>query len=565
MADDIRQSNGRVAGIQSVLINNLEKLGLTTKATQIGNAKGQPDDIMGRGSSRALEELVIRAQLYHNIPANQITRNYTNVAAGGYETDTLTMVEDYMRFKGVREREIQKFLDNQKSLDEFSPGHDHSVFDQSYVQGQINIDDITTPDAATPAKEIEPEPTPEADDEPKSELEAEIYEIQPGDNLTRIAHAHGVSVDELKQANEDYYPGITKPPHIIHAGRTLLIPGKMPAAEAQITTPEITLIVEDDTKKPAAATTEIPDSFEFRIMPERGDDNASLHFDSWYNGSEAQALLYVERNAGTISETLKADIEQSIADGMTMEQIRAGLNNGVVDGKYQSGPDPFITMDGTPPYKDIGPGEDAVQMRLNVLAVQELEKVEAELAANHTVPKIKMPVFKAPDQRTSAKEPVSLSDDKFTKLDPIDPLPMPEAYAIAIDDKGSIALTDASGTHIDALTGDEWQAVQKALGEAADNLATFQKSVLEKIDAWVAEDPTRSIDMIKASLEESINTPLSMPEGNLVRDVKNALDTRELKREQTALCEQFNSACNGDTSQPTHTAHYTTDPQAPGV
>ena len=129
----IKQSNGRVADIQDVLIHNLTALGLQTRADEIGNAQGQPDDMMGAGTSRALEELMFRAQLWAGVPEDSIH--------SGYTAQSLKILEKYMSdHAGLDRADIQMFIDQIQSLDAADNGQ--SAFDASYITGQISVADL---------------------------------------------------------------------------------------------------------------------------------------------------------------------------------------------------------------------------------------------------------------------------------------------------------------------------------------------------------------------------------------------------------------------------------------
>lgn len=54
-----------------------------------------------------------------------------------------------------------------------------------------------------------------------------LYTVKRGDTLTRIAHAHGVTVDQITKEN-----GIRNP-DIIHAGQQLRIPDNQSAGSAE--------------------------------------------------------------------------------------------------------------------------------------------------------------------------------------------------------------------------------------------------------------------------------------------------------------------------------------------
>ncbi len=101
-ADGTVYSNGRVAAMQGVIINNLDKLDIGLTAQQIGGADGQPDDLMGGNTAAALQTIVYSAQLSSGVDASDVTLDITG--------QTHSMVSAYLLNNGVSEEDTMVFM-----------------------------------------------------------------------------------------------------------------------------------------------------------------------------------------------------------------------------------------------------------------------------------------------------------------------------------------------------------------------------------------------------------------------------------------------------------------------
>lgn len=109
-ADGIVQANGHVAALQTVLIDHLEALDLENiTASDIGNSAGNPDDILGNGTSTALQQLALKAQS----SIGGATPENTTVE---YNEQTLENVKDYMLAAQVPEETVNAFIEEAKLL-----------------------------------------------------------------------------------------------------------------------------------------------------------------------------------------------------------------------------------------------------------------------------------------------------------------------------------------------------------------------------------------------------------------------------------------------------------------
>ena len=90
----------------------------------------------------------------------------------------------------------------------------------------------TTPPVGSPTPTIPLEPTPTPTLAPTATPEVVVHVVSFGQNLPIIAQAYGVSMEALAEAN-----GIS-PPYIVYAGQELVIPGPgltpQPTSEGQI-------------------------------------------------------------------------------------------------------------------------------------------------------------------------------------------------------------------------------------------------------------------------------------------------------------------------------------------
>lgn len=78
---------------------------------------------------------------------------------------------------------------------------------------------LEQPNTGTP-----PPPTEQPPTAPLPPSSAPTYTVRPGDNLTRIARAHGTTVRTLVQLNQHKYPSLATNPGFIRVGWVLVVP-----------------------------------------------------------------------------------------------------------------------------------------------------------------------------------------------------------------------------------------------------------------------------------------------------------------------------------------------------
>jgi hypothetical protein len=136
---DIRQANGLVAALQQPLIDNRAKIGLTVAAHEIGNAKGQADDLFEKGTRRAVEQLVLLAQVHAKTPTENITRELTD--------KNIQLIANYLDARKVSDTDQNKIITSIHALKDDKNAQGVSLLDQVYTQykGQTNIAALKVP------------------------------------------------------------------------------------------------------------------------------------------------------------------------------------------------------------------------------------------------------------------------------------------------------------------------------------------------------------------------------------------------------------------------------------
>lgn len=108
----------------------LRSLGLATSMQRIGKRyAGKIDGLFGVGTSAMAEEAIIRAQMAHGIPFDQVERRYT--------AETVVQLESYMKMNGMEAKEISTVMQSLDALRKTEAGQ-VSIFDQSYIRGQVD-------------------------------------------------------------------------------------------------------------------------------------------------------------------------------------------------------------------------------------------------------------------------------------------------------------------------------------------------------------------------------------------------------------------------------------------
>lgn len=154
-ADGTVYSNGRVAVLQEVIINNLDKLDLGLTAAQIGGSDGQPDDLLGGNTATALQTIVYSAQIYSGVTADSATLDITN--------ETHRMISAYLLNRGVSEEDTETFMRQIPDLNgdlngAYSQGAtvDVNAIEAAYIQQRIDDSHAMAEDASLSTGASEP-------------------------------------------------------------------------------------------------------------------------------------------------------------------------------------------------------------------------------------------------------------------------------------------------------------------------------------------------------------------------------------------------------------------------
>ncbi len=138
-ADGTVHANGHVAALQAVLINNLDALQLEGITAQtIGNAAGEPDDLLGNGTSTALQQLAIKAQA----SIGGVASADTTIE---YNAETIANIKDYMLAANVPEDAVNSFVNEAQLLS--------TDFRGAYVTAAtVDASGLTIPDLSAVAE-----------------------------------------------------------------------------------------------------------------------------------------------------------------------------------------------------------------------------------------------------------------------------------------------------------------------------------------------------------------------------------------------------------------------------
>ncbi|MCF6118253.1 LysM peptidoglycan-binding domain-containing protein [Mesorhizobium muleiense] len=145
------------------------------------------------------------------------------------------------------------------------------------------------------------------------------YEVQPGDNLSDIAEAHGVTLEDLAESNPELFTS-PRDPDLIHPGETVVIDG------ATRTTVNVTFNGYTVTENPDGTVTVANQEHGYEIEVEAGSLEADL----------AELLTDVNPNSSDPREAREAETVLNTLDGIfaseAIQQEGAGLDLEAVEG-----------------------------------------------------------------------------------------------------------------------------------------------------------------------------------------------------------------------------------------
>jgi uncharacterized protein (DUF433 family) len=145
------------------------------------------------------------------------------------------------------------------------------------------------------------------------------YEVQPGDNLTEIAEAHGVTLEDLAESNPELFAS-PRDPDLIHSGETVVIEG------GTRTTVEVTFNGYTVTENPDGTVTVANQEHGYEIELEAGSLEADL----------AELLTQVNPNSSDSQEAREAETVLNALDGIfaseAIHEEGAGLDLEAVEG-----------------------------------------------------------------------------------------------------------------------------------------------------------------------------------------------------------------------------------------
>jgi len=102
------QSNGRIGVLQNFLFENkaaLEQIhGIDIDRKKIGNSQGQVDDILGKGTSTALQSILVAAQLRAGVAPEEITKEFNDT--------TKVMLRDLLVGQGIEAEQVNQFIED---------------------------------------------------------------------------------------------------------------------------------------------------------------------------------------------------------------------------------------------------------------------------------------------------------------------------------------------------------------------------------------------------------------------------------------------------------------------
>lgn len=138
--------------LQDALTSNLERLGISTDGQHLGNLKtGKSDGLLGERTSRALEKLVLLAQIDAGVKPEAAKSEFTQ--------ENLTHIETYLKKHGVEPSDISKITSNLAAVNAPRGEGKPSLLAAHFTTGQVDVKTLKVPEVK-PATATSPSPAP---------------------------------------------------------------------------------------------------------------------------------------------------------------------------------------------------------------------------------------------------------------------------------------------------------------------------------------------------------------------------------------------------------------------